>query len=402
MENEENNQKTSKVKINLISIKNHLDNFRSKQTPKYLKNNAINLQKRPLLEFLKKKENHANINSYFKSLKRNKSQMNDSKNNLPFLNSNNYNSINNESNKRLSFSPKLNEHSTTNKNASINLSGSNSVKAFQKKPIKLQFFSKVQAMSANRNKKNPDKFHSLDSPKMSQFRVRKSLKNHNLYFDIKQLSFEEDNKNVNLSNDNNDKERIHMKKRIKFKPFGFSEFYKLSKNPDVSARNIYQHYILEEMKDEIPDTSKNFTKYILKKYKNPQNKLNELYGINEDNMRRIKEIKSNKMIALKSDFNVKEYQNILCGLIKKRCDNDSIVNLKKKYEQFNEDTKNYKRNIKYKGRYTKLADKLRKNAPSYLINRLKQLDEENLILKAKYFNVDLSKNQEEKNNRFFI
>ena len=74
----------------------------------------------------------------------------------------------------------------------------------------------------------------------------------------------------------------------------------------------------------------------------------------------------------------------------------SIIYLKKRYEKFNEEVRNYKRNFKYKGRYTKLADKIRKNAPSYLIKRLKQLDEENLISKAKYFHVDLSKNQEEK------
>ena len=81
-------------------------------------------------------------------------------------------------------------------------------------------------------------------------------------------------------------------------------------------------------------------------------------------------------------------------MIKKRCTNDTIIYLKKQYEKFNDEMKSHKRNYIYKGRYTKLADKIRKNAPSYLINRLKQLDEENLISKAKYFHVDLSKNQD--------
>jgi hypothetical protein len=236
----------------------------------------------------------------------------------------------------------------------------------------------------------------LVSPKYSNLRNEKNL----LYSpksETRDLTNDENSKIHNLSNNNIDKEKLHLKRRInKFKPFGFSEFYKISKNSDVSARSIYKHYILEEMKDETPDMSNNFTKYVLKKYKSPQIKLNHLYGINEDNLRRIREIKNNNAIALKSDFNVKEYQNILCGMIKKRCDNDSIFYLKKKYEKFNEEVRNYKRNFKYKGRYTKLADKIGKNAPSYLINRLKQLDEENLISKAKYFHVDLSKNQEEK------
>ena len=82
-------------------------------------------------------------------------------------------------------------------------------------------------------------------------------------------------------------------------------------------------------------------------------------------------------------------------MIKKRCTNDSIIFLRKKFEKFNVEMKYFKRNFKYKGRYTQLADKIRKNAPSYLINRLKQLDEENLISKAKYLNVDLSNNPEQ-------
>ena len=57
--------------------------------------------------------------------------------------------------------------------------------------------------------------------------------------------------------------------------------------------------------------------------------------------------------------------------------------------------KSYKKNHIHKGRYTQLADKIRKNAPNYLLNRLKKLDQENLISKAKYFHVDVTKSLDE-------
>ena len=386
-------QKNDKSKISLIPIKFHLNKLKSIEIPKNINANKIKLQKNPLLERLKNKEN---IENDFKTLKKSNSLFYNSKNKLPLLNNNNYNSINNISNSKISFTPISNNHSTLNKAISSKLLGSKSVKAFKKNPIKIQFFSKVKELGSQNLKNNSNMLRGLVSPKYSNLRNEKNL----LYSpksETRDLTNDENSKIHNLSNNNIDKEKLHLKRRInKFKPFGFSEFYKISKNSDVSARSIYKHYILEEMKDETPDMSNNFTKYVLKKYKSPQIKLNHLYGINEDNLRRIREIKNNNAIALKSDFNVKEYQNILCGMIKKRCDNDSIIYLKKKYEKFNEEVRNYKRNFKYKGRYTKLADKIRKNAPSYLINRLKQLDEENLISKAKYFHVDLSKNQEEK------
>ena len=340
-------QKNDKIKISLIPIKSRLNKMKSLQIPKKINSNKIKLQKNPLLERLKNKEN---IENDFKTLKKSNSLFYNSKNKLPLLNNNNYNSINNISNSKISFTPISNNHSTLNKAISSKLLGSKSVKAFKKNPIKIQFFSKVKELGSQNLKNNSNMLRGLMSPKYSNLRNEKNL----LYSpksETRDLTNDENSKIHNLSNNNIDKEKFHLKRRInKFKRFGFSEFYKISKNSDVSARSIYKHYILEEMKDETPDMSNNFTKYVLKKYKSPQIKLNHLYGINEDNLRRIREIKNNNAIALKSDFNVKEYQNILCGMIKKRCDNDSIIYLKKKYEKFNEEVRNYKRNFKYKGR----------------------------------------------------
>ena len=389
MKNEENSKNNNQRKINLISIKDNHDNSKSKQVYKHIKNNAINIQKIPLLVYKKKDQKHLSNNSFYNSLKKNKSQIYDLKNNLPLLNSNNNNSIQNTINKKISVSPIANYHFSLNKNYSMNISGSNKLKALQKKSIKNKFFSIIPFDSTDGNKQisSSNLRKGLINGKTSE----KYMKSHNIYIDS---SEEDNNKNVNLSI--NYKERIHLKKRIKFKPLGFSKFFLISKKPDISARNIYEHYILEEVKDELPNKHKKNKKFILKRHKDDKTILNELYGINENNIRRINEIKSNKTIALKDDFNIKEYQEILCNMIKKRCDNRSIDYLKKEYEKFNDDLKNYKRNYKYIGRYSKLAEKIRKSAPNFLIKRLRQLDEENLISKAKYFKVDLNKNQDEK------
>lgn len=394
MENIEILQKSETRRINSIKINKDLNKIKLNIIPNHLNNNnKINLQKSPSLAYIYKKPNLSNINSYFNKLKKNNSLIFTPKNNLPALKSNNnYNSINDTNNKNIPFSPILNNNSSLKKNFSFKLPETKSNKGFEGKPIKIQLFSKAQSMSANRNKNNSNLLKGLVSPKFSNLRKGNNLINNMPSFESSEITNE--NKQANLSYNINDQEKNHIKNRInKFKPFGFSEFYQISKNADVSARSIYKHYILEEMKDETPDPSNNFTKYILKKYKNPKKKLNELYGLNEDNIRRINEIKTNNAIALKKDFNLKEYQKILCGMIKKRCTKDTMIYLKKQYEKFNDEIKNYKRSFRYKGRYTKLADKIRKNAPSYLIKRLKQLDEENLISKAKYFNVDLTKVQ---------
>ena len=389
-----NKQKNNNTKINLISIRKHLYNIKSKDIPKFKNKFQINLQKSPLIAYKEKKENLANINSYFKGLKKNNSQLNDMKYSLPILNSNNnQNSINSSNEHKISFYSISNNRSSVVKENSIDIPGHKSVKTFKRKPIKIQFFSKAKSISVHRGSNSSNILKGLVSPRFRNLRKGNNLLHNTPNSENKETTNE--NKNINLSNINNDQEKNHLKGRInKFKPFGFSEFYNISKHSDVSAKSIYKHYILEEMKDETPEISNNFTKYILKKYKNPKSKLNELYGINENNIRRINELKNNKTIALKDDFNLKEYQNILCGMIKKRCTNDTIIYLKKQYEKFNDEMNSYKRNFINKGRYTKLADKIRKNAPSYLINRLKQLDEENLISKAKYFHVDLSKNQD--------
>ena len=293
------------------------------------------------------------------------------KKNLPLLNSNNKsNTIDTTNKSKISFSPLSKNNHSLNKDFSLISLSSNPIKSFKKKPIKLQFFSRSINSPLIRNNSNPQR--NILSPKVS-----KLVNSKNIIFS-------------SPSSETREITRIN-----KFKPFGFSPFFNLSKNSDISARSIYQHYLIEEMNDEAPSLKEGFTKYIIKKFKSPRDKLNVLYGLNEGNIRRIKELKANKFIVFKKDFKLKEYQKILCGMIKKRCSNDSIIYLKKKYEKFNDEMKSYKKNHIHKGRYAQLADKIRKNAPNYLLNRLKKLDQENLISKAKYFHVDVTKSLDE-------
>ena len=376
----EEHKKNNKIKLKLISIKKPPNINDKKIYKNIILNNNLNKQKSDLLRIKNNKKSIGLINSYLQSLKKNNSSQNYNKiNNLPKINNN---SLANRNSKNIkSFSP-------------IPVSNSNIFESTSSRSInksnKIQYLSNINLINTKKSRNNSNLLKSLVSPKYRAnfFKTPNSEK--------KNVTNDEINKSSNINNDKNNSsnEKQNIKKRInKFKPFGFSDFYNISKNSDVSAKNIYKYYILEEIRDNSPEKNLNFTKLILKKYKNQKDKLNELYGINENNIRRLKEIKNNKFIAFKEDFNLKEYQNILCSMIKKTCANESIIVLKKNYEKFNEDLKYYKKNMKYRGRYTKLADKIRKNAPSFLIQRLEQLDEENLISKAKYFNVDISNNQ---------
>ena len=79
-------------------------------------------------------------------------------------------------------------------------------------------------------------------------------------------------------------------------------------------------------------------------------------------------------------------------MIKKRVRNDGIYILKEDFKKFNE--KLIQGFIPYRGRFSQLAEKIRYNAPSYLIDKLKKLDEEKLKINARYLNINLNKKKE--------
>ena len=79
-------------------------------------------------------------------------------------------------------------------------------------------------------------------------------------------------------------------------------------------------------------------------------------------------------------------------MIKKRVRNDNIYILKEDFKKFNEKLNNGF--LSHKGRFSQLAEKIRYNAPSYLVDKLKKLDEEKIKAKARYFNINLNKKKD--------
>ena len=177
----------------------------------------------------------------------------------------------------------------------------------------------------------------------------------------------------------------------------FSDFYKKSKNEDVSARNIYDYYIGQESINKIKPIS-NFTKFIEKKYKIPKNRFKKIYCLDNEYLQRLKEMKCNKYIAFKKDFEIKEYQNALLEILSSKLDRERLYCLQQDFQKFNE--KIERGCVSPKGRFSFLADKINNHAPLYLINKLKKMDQENLKAKAKRYN--LRSRSMDENGNFYI
>ena len=338
---------------------------------------------------------------------------------LPILSNNHINNYNNN------YNPVVCSFNNKNKLKKIPLiktpNSSENINFTQNNPIKVPTKSNSQNISFNKNikAKNIDIIDNINIQKIQisqkNKKIKNSLLNRELSPDLKKPILDEkknnereenktqeninSNKNKNEKNENEkkleklSKDLLPKKHSYKFSPYKFSKFYKYSKNRNVSARNIYEYYLLEEIKDNrISDPINNFTKFVEKKYKNPNKKFNKLYMINKPYLVRLQEIKNNKSIAFKDDFDLKEYQNILCGMIRKRVRNDNIFILKEDFKKLNERLN--KGFLSHKGRYSQLAEKIRYNAPSYLINKLKKLDEEKIKSKARYFNINLNKKKD--------
>ena len=195
---------------------------------------------------------------------------------------------------------------------------------------------------------------------------------------------EKKNNEANTINSFNNNSIIENKNSSNLSPYKFSKFYQHSKNINVSAREIYEHYISEEINQKVRPID-NFTKFFQKKFSSPKNKLYKLYNIDNLYINNILELKRNNSIAYKDDFNIQEYQKILLGMLKKRIPSNSLFCLRQNFKRFNE--KYLKGFIPHKGRYTNLAEKIRDSAPIFLINKLQKLDAEKIKERAKYLKV---------------
>ena len=384
--------------INKIS-KNKIKNFYSKG------NNKINLKFNSEENSINKNNNKRKVN-YLKFrqklFEKCNSQILENREILPILSHRNIHNNNNN----LSISSKNKEKIALNKTP-IRLQ---KILISQKKKKNIPSLSNIDYDKENDKQKSNDnernKIPNI-SPRIKDSKniYKKEDTEHNehnnnkKYFIIHELmSNQPKQTSLNYSEEKKDSENINSqnnkreeRKSQNFQPFKFSKFYHLSKGQNISAKKIYEHYISEEINQNIkPITS--FTRYLLKKFNSPQNKLNKLYGINKSYINNIEEIKNNKFIALKEDFNVQEYQRILLGMVKKRIAKNSLFDLQQNFQKFNDKVLN--RFEYHKGRYTKLAEKLKESAPISLIDKLKQLDNDKIIEKAKFFKIKMNKKKQ--------
>ena len=281
------------------------------------------------------------------------------------------------------------------------ISNSKIVKISQIKPIKIPNISSSISPNINikknlsdkgikdenENEENLKESHKESSEKKNEENIEKTGEEN----EEKEIILNDNENMEKLSKDLfSEKSEKNKKNEYKFRPYKFSKFYKLSKSRNVSAKNVYQHYLSLETKDIVSDPIDNFTKFIEKKYRNQKKIFDKLYLIDKPFLDRMEEIKSNRKLAYKDDFNIEEYQNILCKMLNKRVGSNLIFYLQQDYKKFNE--KNGKGFHRYKGRYTKLSERIRNNAPSYLIDKLRKLDLDKLKAKAKYFKIKNKQN----------
>ena len=196
---------------------------------------------------------------------------------------------------------------------------------------------------------------------------------------VKERFVNQNNKsdNIILPKILNSNKKNHRKKNI---PFAIR-----SKHKKISATDIYLHYLRENEKDKYKldnqSTIEDFAKYL----KNNNNKkfnysFEKIYGDDQSFINRMNEIKKNKNLAYKNDFNIQDYQRTLLKLLKKRVSDKSLENLDRRYKLFNE--RNFGMMIP-RGRYISLADKLKDFLSKDIFEKVKRLDRNYIIFLEK-------------------
>ena len=172
---------------------------------------------------------------------------------------------------------------------------------------------------------------------------------------------------------------------------------KKKKYNERSAKDIYQYY-LDKDDNEVDLDEKNIEK-ILKQKKIPKNKLKlyELYNINQNFVKKIKELKKNREIAYKKDFKVEEYQDTLIKLLDGKISNQNLSKLNQNFISLNErnNSEGGHRKKIHKGKWQILAQRIEHFAPKYLVEKFNSLGEkrkpkvikrESIDIESKTFN----------------
>ena len=161
-----------------------------------------------------------------------------------------------------------------------------------------------------------------------------------------------------------------------------SPFFHQSQSDSVGTQTIYKYYLNKSSSD-ITLPVKNFNKLFKDKTHSVYEKLKRIYCENKNFEALIRELKDNRKLAFKDDFDIEEYQNMLLELLEKRVSQKHLIDLQDDYRELNKKLFDV---FEPKGRFTFLAEKLRYNLPSFLLEKMKQLDKDSIISRMNYYN----------------
>ena len=162
----------------------------------------------------------------------------------------------------------------------------------------------------------------------------------------------------------------------------YSKFYHKSQKDSIGSHTIYKYY-LNKSSSEVTLPVQNYNRLFQDKKHTFIEKLKRIYCENPNFNALLKELKDNKKIAFKDDFDIEEYQNTLLEILEKRVSQKHLIDLQDDYRELNKKLFNV---FEPKGRFTFLAEKLRYNLPSFLLEKMKQLDKDSIINRMKYYN----------------
>ena len=297
--------------------------------------------------------------------------------NLPNLSdSKKSNNINNVKNKNSTVN-NLNNNSIINFKKNLNYFTPETSSKFKKiNPFKhfsplinnkigINYFNEIGGKKFAFSLKKSNSLQNLKIPNNNAKKVL-NINNNSIYNNSKKIH----NYYSSFNNNNYSTQKNNLK---------FSSYYFKSKNSLYSSKRIFRHYINESENDKIiPE--KFFYKSGIPK---PLKKIEELYKLNLNYHRRLEEMKSNKTLAFKKDFNIMKYQTTLLKLISKKVSDINLRELQGRFIKFNE--KIYGPKIQPRGRFTNLAEKIKNNIPSFLYEKIKKLDKEKLMTRYNYF-----------------
>ena len=150
-----------------------------------------------------------------------------------------------------------------------------------------------------------------------------------------------------------------------------NSFLKKSKQRSISANYIYEYYLKQSNLEKNRPTKDDFAEYLKTNDSKFNYSLKKIYSVPESYTKLIDELKKNNAVAYKKDFDIQEYQSTLIKLLRRRVSDKFLENLENQFSLFNE--KNFGV-IYFRGRYVKLANKLKDHITWSNREKIKMLD----------------------------